>query len=246
MPASVHAITADVEAKPAPVPLDLTKTALIMIDMQRDFLEEGGFASSLGNDVSKVQRCIEPCQRVLEACRTANLMIIHTREGHRPSLRDVYAHKQRQTNNCIGSPGPCGRILIRGEADHDIIPQLYPKQGEPVIDKPGKGSFYSTDLELMLRAQQIQTLLVCGVTTEVCVHTTVREANDRGFHCVVIEDACASYMDEFHRVGIHMIWAQGGIFGSVATSQNLVQALKGGATNGSTNSDDSPSDPARN
>jgi nicotinamidase-related amidase len=114
-----------------------------------------------------------------------------------------------------------------------------------VIDKPGKGSFYSTDLELMLPAQQIQTLLVCGVTTEVCVHTTVREANDRGFHCVVIEDACASYADEFHKVGIRMIWAQGGIFGSVDTSQNLVEALTRGATNGSTNSDDSPSDPAK-
>merc|ERR1712232_106677 len=202
----------------------------------------------LGNDVSKLQRAIEPCKAVLEACRQSRNgsscipLIVHTREGHRPELVDVHGHKQRRCKGCIGRPGPRGKILVRGEEGHDIIEELYPKQRtqtqqrmpsssstattEIVIDKPGKGSFYATDLELILAARNIETLLVCGVTTEVCVHTTVREANDRGYHCLVVEDACASYCDDFHETAIRMISAQGGIFGSVTTSSSAVKALE--------------------
>lgn len=190
---------------------------------QKDFLEEGGFGAMLGNDVTKLQRAIEPCRHVLEACRQSKLLIIHTREGHRSDLTDVHSHKNRL--NVIGSEGPMGRILIRGEPGHDIISQLSPKDGEPLIDKPGKGSFYATDLECILRANNISTLLVCGVTTEVCVHTTVREANDRGMHCIVVGDCCASYSDEFHDVALKMIAAQNGLFGSVTTSQQVIQSL---------------------
>jgi nicotinamidase-related amidase len=187
-------------------------------------LEEGGFGKSLGNDVTKLQRAVEPCRRLLEAARQyPDILVIHTREGHRSDLSDVHGHKNR--NNVIGSGGPMGRILIRGEPGHDIIEALYPQSGEPIIDKPGKGSFYATDLECILHANDITTLLVCGVTTEVCVHTTVREANDRGFHCIVIKDACASYDYEFHEVAIRMITAQGGIFGSVTRSIEVIEAL---------------------
>lgn len=214
--------------------IDLQHTALIIIDMQRDFLEEGGFGESLGNDVTKLQRAIGPCKSILETCRQLqqqqhdgqNLLIIHTREGHRSDLTDLHPHKQITCNNCIGRRGPLGRILIRGEKGHDIIPELYPIPGEPIIDKPGKGSFYATDLETILQANQIRTLLVCGVTTEVCVHTTVREANDRGYQCIVVEDACASYDDQFHKVAIQMICAQGGIFGHVTNSTKLIAAHK--------------------
>lgn len=218
-----------IPAKPAPVDIQLSKTALIMIDMQRDFLVEGGFGDLLGNDVSKVRRAIAPCKAVLEACRYEDqddILVIHTREGHRPQETDIFKHKKHQTKASIGSKGKFGRILIRGEKGHDIIDELYPLESEVVLDKPGKGSFYATDLELILRARNIETLLICGVTTEVCVHTTVREANDRGYHCVVVEDACASYIDEFHESAIKMVWAQGGIFGSVTTSTTLVTALQ--------------------
>lgn len=179
----------------------------------------------LGNDVTKLQRAIEPCRRVLDAARSRHeqVLIIHTREGHRADLTDVHPHKNK--NQVIGSKGPMGRILIRGEAGQDIIPELYPQAGEPIIDKPGKGSFYATDLECILSSNNITTLLVCGVTTEVCVHTTVREANDRGYHCIVISDCCASYKDEFHKVALEMIVAQGGIFGSVTTSSHVLDAL---------------------
>lgn len=152
---------------------------------------------------------------------------LDTREGHRPQEVCISEHKKRQTKGCIGKESTNGRILIRGEKGHDIIEELYPDlESEVVLDKPGKGSFYATDLELILRAQKIENLIVCGVTTEVCVHTTVREANDRGFHCLVVEDACASYIDEFHAAAIKMVWAQGGIFGNVASSEELVTALK--------------------
>eukprot|EP00980_Cylindrotheca_fusiformis_P011768 scaffold2811_cov102-Cylindrotheca_fusiformis.AAC.1 len=215
-----------VEALPTSVQLDLSKTALICIDFQTDFLLEGGFGDALGNDVTKVQRAIGPAKAVLDACRKEEILIIHTREGHRPQQKDITQHKRHQTDGCIGSPGKYGKILIRGEKGHDIVEELYPLlQSEVVLDKPGKGSFYATDLELILKAQSIETLLVCGVTTEVCVHTTVREANDRGFRCIVIEDACASYMEDFHEAAIKMVWAQGGIFGNVATSKQLVQGL---------------------
>jgi biuret amidohydrolase len=196
---------------------------------QIDFLEPGGFASSLGNDVSTLAQAIPPCKAVLDAARQAGILILHTREGHRPSMADLHAHK-KQRFGCdqpvIGNLGPRGRILIRGEPGHDIIPELYPQDGEPIIDKPGKGSFYATDFEAILNAQCIKTLLVCGVTTEVCVHTTIREANDRGFHCIAIGDACGSFFDEFRQVALDMIIAQGGIFGSLCQSADLVAALQ--------------------
>src|SRR5262247_3128353 len=218
---------ATIEAEPTPQSIDLEKTALLIIDMQRDFLEPGGFGAALGNDVTRLQAAVGPCRAVLSAARKAGMLIIHTREGHRPDLSDAPRHKveRGEPSLRIGAPGPMGRILVRGEPGHDIIPELYPAPGEPVIDKPGKGAFYQTDLELMLKNREIDTLLVCGVTTEVCVNTTVREANDRGFRCIVLSDCCASYFPEFHDVGLKMIKAQGGIFGSVSASAPVIAAL---------------------
>lgn len=215
-----------VKAEPEPIELDWRSTALIIIDMQRDFIEPGGFGSSLGNDVSKLRRAIEPCQALLAAARRLGMMVIHTREGHRPDLSDAHPAKVMRGNPStrIGAEGPMGRILIRGEAGHDIIPELYPIEGEMVIDKPGKGAFYQTDLELMLTTGGITTLLVCGVTTEVCVHTTIREGNDRGYRCIAVADCCASYFDEFHETGLRMIKAQGGIFGWVTDSVAIIEA----------------------
>jgi nicotinamidase-related amidase len=215
------------EAEPAPLTVDLDSAALIIIDMQRDFLEPGGFGEALGNDVSLLRAAVAPCGAVLAAARDAGVFVIHTREGHRPDLSDAPPHKVERGDPAtrIGAAGPMGRILIRGEPGHDIVPELYPLEGEPVIDKPGKGAFYQTDLELMLRNRSIDTLFVAGVTTEVCVNTTVREANDRGFRCIVLSDCCASYFPEFHQAGLAMIKAQGGIFGSVAGSEPLVSAL---------------------
>jgi biuret amidohydrolase len=216
-----------IPAEPDPLPIDLARTALLMIDMQRDFLEPGGFGETLGNDVSLLKRAVGPCQNVLAAARAAELLVIHTREGHRPDLSDAPIAKIERGHPSmrIGAPGPMGRILIRGEAGHDIIPELYPITGEPVIDKPGKGAFYATDLDALLRNFGIQYLLVCGVTTEVCVNTTVREANDRGYRCLVLEDCCASYFPQFHEAGIAMIKAQGAIFGWVTQSQHVLGAL---------------------
>ena len=183
----------------------------------------------MGNDVSKVQRAIGPCRSALEAARNKGMLILHTREGHRADLADVHPHKLdrrgARSTPTIGQAGPMGRILIRGEPGHDIISELYPQAGEPIIDKPGKGSFYATDLEAILTANGIQTIIVCGVTSEVCVHTTIREGNDRGYHCIALSDACASYNDEFHEVAMRMITAQGGIFGSVSTTEHFVAAL---------------------
>jgi nicotinamidase-related amidase len=216
------------EAEPAPLDVDLAHAALVIIDMQRDFLEAGGFGAALGNDVSRLKAAVEPCRGVLAAFRRRGLLVIHTREGHRPDLSDAPPHKvlRGDPKLRIGAPGPMGRILVRGEAGHDIIPDLYPAGGEPVIDKPGKGAFYQTDLDLMLRNRTIDTLFVCGVTTEVCVNTTVREANDRGYRCIVLSDCCASYFPEFHDMGLKMIAAQGGIFGSVTSSKELLDKLR--------------------
>ncbi len=216
-----------IEAEPSTLAVELDRAALIIIDMQRDFLEPGGFGAALGNNVSLLQAAVAPLRLVLDAARKAGILIIHTREGHRPDLSDAPPLKVERGDPAlrIGAPGPMGRILVRGEAGHDIIPELYPKTGEPVIDKPGKGAFYQTDLELMLKNRGVETLLVCGVTTEVCVNTTVREANDRGFRCIVIGDCCASYFPEFHTAGLAMIKAQGGIFGSVSSSQSVLAAL---------------------
>ena len=216
-----------IHAQPAPISLDRDRLALVIIDMQRDFLEAGGFGEALGNDVSQLRRIVPACAALLAALRDAGVPIIHTREGHRPDLSDAPRAKLERgaPSLRIGDDGPMGRILIRGEAGHDIIADLSPQPGEPVVDKPGKGAFYQTDLELMLRNGGIDTLLVCGVTTEVCVHTTIREANDRGYRCIAVADACASYFPEFHEVGLRMISAQGGIFGWVAQSADIVAAL---------------------
>lgn len=220
--------TITVPAMPEAFTLDLATTALLMIDMQRDFLLEGGFGQSLGNDVNLLKAAIAPCRQLLDTARALGMLIIHTREGHRPDMTDAYKAKVERGSPTvrIGDLGPMGRILIRGEAGHDIIAELYPRAGEPVIDKPGKGSFYATDLELILRNRQIQTLIVCGVTTEVCVHTSVREANDRGFRCLIPGDCCASYNPEFHAVSLRMFAAQSAIFAWVSDSHSLIQALQ--------------------
>ncbi|EGP09074.1 isochorismatase [Bradyrhizobiaceae bacterium SG-6C] len=214
-------------AEPAPLELAWPKTALVIIDMQRDFLEPGGFGETLGNDVSQLTRAVKPCGDVLAAFRKAGLLVVHTREGHLPDLSDAPPAKiERGAPSLrIGDPGPMGRILIRGEAGHDIVPSLYPIKGEIVIDKPGKGAFYATGLGDILKTRGIENLLVCGVTTEVCVNTTVREANDRGYRCVVLADCCASYFPEFHEMGLRMIKAQGGIFGWVSSSAEVLAAL---------------------
>jgi nicotinamidase-related amidase len=218
---------ATIEAEPSPLAVDFRKSALIIIDMQRDFLEPGGFGAALGNDVTRLQAAVGPCRNLLDAARRSGVLVIHTREGHRPDLSDAPPLKVDRGDPAtrIGAPGPMGRILVRGEPGHDIIPELYPLADEPVIDKPGKGAFYQTDLELLLHNRQITTLLVCGVTTEVCVNTTVREANDRGFRCIVVSDCCASYFPDFHKAGLAMIKAQGGIFGWVSSSDALINSL---------------------
>jgi nicotinamidase-related amidase len=221
-------MTTIIEAEPEPIEVDLDRTALLIIDMQRDFLEPGGFGETLGNDVSLLAAAVTPCRAVLDAARRAGMTVIHTREGHLPDLSDAPKAKIERGSPSlrIGAPGPMGRILIRGEPGHDIIPELYPIAGEAVIDKPGKGAFYRTELAPMLEARGIENLLVCGVTTEVCVNTTVREANDRGYRCIVLSDCCASYFLEFHAAGLAMIKAQGGIFGWVSASDRVLAAIR--------------------
>src|SRR5580693_9156851 len=218
-----------IEAEPYEYAFHPASTALLIIDMQRDFLEPGGFGEMLGNDVSQLRRTIEPNQRLLAAWRDAGLLVMHTREGHRPDLADLPPAKKirGRSATCIGDPCPMGRILVRGEAGHDIISELYPAPGEPVIDKPGKGAFWATDLHTILQHRGIKQLVVTGVTTEVCVNTTVREANDRGYDCLVLEDCVGSYFPEFHTMGLKMIKAQGGIFGWVSSSEGVIKALAG-------------------
>ena len=217
-----------VDALPHPFSFDPDSTALVVIDMQRDFLEPGGFGESLGNDVSQLRRTIEPLAALMARWRAAGLTIIHTREGHLPDLSDCPPAKllRGAPSKRIGDPGPKGRILIRGEYGHDIIDELQPIEGEAVVDKPGKGAFYATELRELLEKDGITSLLVAGVTTEVCVHTTVREANDRGYECLVLADCVGSYFPEFQRVGLQMIAAQGGIFGWVAESPEVIAALQ--------------------
>src|ERR1700746_390701 len=195
--------------------------------MQRDFVDPGGFGEALGNDVSLLRKAVPPTIRVLNAARRAGLTVIHTREGHRPDLTDLPPAKRARGRLAtrIGDPGPMGRILVRGEPGHDIIPELYPLPGEPVVDKPGKGAFHATDLDAMLKNRGIAHMIVCGVTTEVCVNTTVREANDRGYECLVVADWVASYFPEFQEIGLRMIKAQGGILGWVASSKAVIAAL---------------------
>jgi nicotinamidase-related amidase len=216
-----------VNAEPEPITIDVERTAVVMIDMQRDFLLAGGFGEALGNDVSRLQVAVQPCASLLEIARARRMLIVHTREGHRPDMSDAPKAKVERgaPSMRIGAMGPMGRILIRGEPGHDIVPELYPREGEPIVDKPGKGAFYETDLHLILQNKGIENLIVCGVTTEVCVHTTVREANDRGYRCLVPGDCCASYFPEFHEMGLRMIKAQGGIFGWVTDSTRVSNAL---------------------
>jgi nicotinamidase-related amidase len=221
--------TTAVPASPYPFELSLADTALVVIDMQRDFVEPGGFGESLGNDVGRLRGVVPVLAGVLRAAREAGMFVVHTREGHLPDLSDCPPAKLRRGKPSmrIGDPGPNGRILVRGERGHDIVDELYPVDGEPVVDKPGKGAFYATDLGDILAARGIARLVVTGVTTEVCVHTTVREANDRGYECLVLSDCCGSYFPEFQRVGLEMIAAQGGIFGWTATSADFLTALRG-------------------
>ena len=231
---------AQVQAEPYEFEFEPATTALMVIDMQRDFVDPGGFGEALGNDVSLLRKAIAPTKRVLAAAREAGLLVIHTREGHRADLADLPPSKKRRgrLKAGIGDPGPMGRILVRGEYGHDIIDELKPLAGEPVVDKPGKGAFYATDLDAMLKNRGIEQLVVCGVTTEVCVNTSVREANDRGYDCLVLEDCVASYFPEFQAMALRMIKAQGGIFGWVSDSKRFLAALprisqgktKGGTT----------------
>ncbi len=215
-------------AKPGPFTFEPATTALVVIDMQRDFLLPGGFGESLGNDVSRLRRTIEPLAALMAAWRTAGLPVIHTREGHLPDLSDCPPAKLHRgaPSMRIGDPGAFGRILIRGEYGHDIVDELRPIPGEIIIDKPGKGAFYATELHEILQKHDIRSLVVTGVTTEVCVHTTVREANDRGYECLVLADCVGSYFPEFQRVGLEMIAAQGGIFGWVAESPAVTAAIQ--------------------
>jgi nicotinamidase-related amidase len=219
--------TATIDAVPAPFPLDISKTALVLIDMQRDFLLPGGFGETLGNDVSLLQKVVPPLAEVLAAGRASGMLVIHTREGHLPDLSDCPPAKLQRGKPSmrIGDVGANGRILIRGEYGHDIVDELAPIDGETVIDKPGKGAFYATELQTVLQTAGITHLIVTGVTTEVCVHTTVREANDRGYDALVLSDCVGSYFPEFQRVGLEMVAAQGGIFGWVADSKALLTAL---------------------
>jgi len=218
-----------VKAEPYDFELEPEATALLVIDMQRDFLYPGGFGEMLGNDVSQLARAIAPTQKVLAAFRKAELHVAHTREGHRPDLADCPPSKRRRgkLKVGIGDDGPMGRILVRGFEGHDIVKELAPIEGEPVIDKPGKGAFYATDLQTILENWGVRCLVVCGVTTVVCVNTSVREANDRGYECLVLEDCVGSYFPAFQKAGIDMIKAQGGIFGWVGQSSALLPVLEG-------------------
>jgi len=217
----------EVPAEPSPFRIEPGQTALIVIDMQRDFLLPGGFGETLGNDVDQLLKVVPPLADLIAVARGAGIMVIHTREGHEPDLSDCPPAKLNRgaPSKRIGDEGKYGRILIRGEYGHDIVDELAPIEGEVVIDKPGKGAFYATELQDILTACGVTQLLITGVTTEVCVHTTTREANDRGYECLVVSDCVGSYFPEFQRIGLEMIKAQGGIFGWVADTSAVIPAL---------------------
>ena len=239
-----------IPADPYPYPFDgdlrPQNTALMVIDMQTDFCGKGGYVDKMGYDLSLTRAPIEPIKQVMEVMRAQGFTIIHTREGHRPDLSDLPENKRwrsRQIGAGIGDPGPCGKILVRGEPGWEIIPELAPLEGEVIIDKPGKGSFYATDLDLVLRGKGIRNIILTGITTDVCVHTTMRDANDRGYECLLLSDCTGATDYGNYQAALKMIKMQGGVFGAVADSKALLAALEHSESHSNTMLEDPPCPP---